>query len=137
MAENWITLTDAEVMEEFTPAEKAMLKAIQGAGDKLPGILSRVVDQIREAYLTGGRPLGDAGMIPQGMRDRAVALTRWKWLTAFPTLAKMQTKDRKDSATEAEGYLLLIAKRELKGAGSAQIVSQVTRQMTRDKLSGL
>jgi hypothetical protein len=133
---DWVTLTVDDATAELTPQEAAMLKAIAGSDDTAAGIVERVTEEVREAYRSGGRPVDGDG-IPAAMQSRAVAIARWRLLTSYPQLAKLQTKDRKDANDAAMKYLDQIATREIRGSGSAQIVSGNARQATRTKLSGL
>lgn len=98
---SWIAITDADVLDEITPAENATLKNIQGATDKLPRILDRAIAKFRGAIQAGGMTLGAAGKIPESIADDVVSYARWKFLTSIPQAKAMQTEERKDAYTEA------------------------------------
>lgn len=97
----WINITDEDVIDEITPAENAALRNIQGAVDKLPRILARVVKKFRGAIQAGGQTLGDDGTIPESVEDDVVAYARWRFLTSIPQAKAMQTEERKLAYTEA------------------------------------
>ena len=96
----WTTLTSDSVIEEFTGTEQQMLIAAQ-AGDKLPNIIGRTIEEVRGSISGGGYALGADGTIPSGLMSDAIAIARWRWLVAFPSLAKMQTKERQSTFTSA------------------------------------
>lgn len=136
MPESWITFTDEDVFAADSK-ERLSIVAIRKRDD-LADICSQVTDQIREAYLNGGRELGDEGTIPAGLKARAIALATWRFVSeGVPKNEGLQTKSRQDSFTEATEFLFKIASREIKGAGSAQIVCKPTRRATRERLDGL
>ena len=136
MEETWSTLTAAEVLEEFTSQEKESFDAVKG-DDTLAAVVARVIDQVRDSYRSGGRPLGDEGTIPDGVKLRAISMARWKFLIALPEMKQLQTENRRRAHDDAEAWLNLIARREVGGSGAAQLVGGNTRQFTRSKLSGL
>lgn len=135
MDEPWSQLTAEEVLEEFNAGEKGAVDSVKGTDD-LVQIVGRVIELVRDAYRSGGRPLGEDGSIPAGLKPRAIAIARWNFITSIPGTEQLQNKERKAANDEAMRYLEQIAKREIKGSGSAQSVSG-TRQATRDKLNGL
>jgi hypothetical protein len=98
---SWIAITDADVLDEITPAENATLKNIQGATDKLPRILARAVAKFRGAIQAGGMTLGAEDTLPESIADDVVAFARWKFLTAIPQAKAMQTEERKLAWQEA------------------------------------
>lgn len=100
---DWITITQGEVLEELSSAEAAMMTAV--AGDKAATFVSRAVDECRGAIAGGGYPLGPDATIPPGLASDVLAIARWRWLIAFPTLAKMQTPERKDAFETAQKKL--------------------------------
>jgi hypothetical protein len=106
----WKQITDADVLEEVSPPEAAMMKA--AAGDKAAVFVARAIAEVRGAILGGGYPVGDAGTLPEGLHSDALALARWRWLIAFPALAKLQTKERKDAFEAAQRRLQAIQDRE-------------------------
>ncbi len=108
----WITLTTADILSELTPAETAALQTIQGATDQLTPILSKAVAQARGAIRAGGYPLGDDGTIPDQLASDVTALARWRWLTSFPQLQRMQTKERKDAHDAARELLEGVARQK-------------------------
>lgn len=138
MSETWSQLVTDDVLGEFTPVEKAVLKNIRGGEEKLADILGRVIDQVRKAYLDGGRGVdASEATVPDGEKPRAIAIARWKLLISFPMLKSMQTADRKAAHDDAQSYFMEVAKREISGEGGSQIVSSQTRRATRAKFEGL
>ena len=134
--ETWIELDDADVMPANS-AERASIAAVKG-GDDLQAICDQVTEQIREAYRSGGRPMGDDGTIPASQKMRAIAIALWRFVSEGVAKNEgIQTKQREAAATEAQTYLVRVATREIKGSGSAQIVSGNRRQATRRTLGSL
>lgn len=135
MPESWINLVDTEV---FAPGkERAAIAAVKG-GDDLAAICDEIVEAVRNAYRSGGRVLGPDGQIPSGLLHHASSLALWHFVSVgVPKNDSIQTASRRSGADEAEKYLQLIARRELKDAGGAQIVSHVKRVATRHRLNGL
>jgi hypothetical protein len=138
MNETWSELKTDDVMGQFTAVEQAVLKNIGGA-DKLAGIVQGVIDQVRKAYLDGGRGVDAASdsSIPDGEKNRAIAIARWKLLISFPALKSMQTADRKTAHDDAQTYFLEVSSRKQTGEGGSQVISSQTRRATRDKFEGL
>lgn len=136
MDEPWSTLTSDEVIEEFNANEKAAVDTTKSSDD-LEGVVSRVIEQVRDAYRSGGRPLGDDGTVPSGLKPRAIAIARWNFIISIPGLQTLQTAERRGANEEAMRYLAMIAKREVKGGGSAQTIPAPSRQATRCRLDGL
>lgn len=138
MSETWSQLTTDDVLGEFTNVEHTVLVNIQKGSDALSGIITGVVDQVRKAYLDGGRGvIGDEGTIPDGEKPRAIAIARWKLLISFPALKYMQTAERKTAHDDAQSYFMEVAQRKLTGEGGSQVVSSQTRRATRCKMEGL
>ena len=110
MASTWTTPSAADVMSEFTPQEAATIKGIQGASN-LPGILARVVAEIRDYIRSGGYALDttDETTIPLGLHNDAITLARWRLLISLPQLKTLQSEGRKEATDRAEQKLLLIA----------------------------
>lgn len=102
---SWSTITAAEVLQEFTPAEKATLDNIQASAQgesNLSGILTRTVNKFRGAIRAGGQTLSTTdGEIPDDVRDNVIAHARWTFLISFPQLKVMQTVERKEAFNEA------------------------------------
>jgi len=109
----WKTVTVEDVLGEFTGEEQAALKGIQGAGDQLPLILARVVNAARGAIRAGGYRLGEEGTTPDQLDLEIVALARWRWLTAFSQLQRLQTRDRRDAHDAAQARLDRIAQQKI------------------------
>jgi hypothetical protein len=109
----WHQITDQDVLEEFTPAEQAALKGIQGA-DSLPRVLARVIAQVRGAIRAGGYELGDDNTIPDQLDGDAVAIARWRWLISFPQLKALQTVERKQAHDDAQKRIDKVAQQEMK-----------------------
>jgi len=98
---SWNQITDTDVLDEITPAENATLRNIQGATDKLPRLLDRVVEKFRGAILAGGQSLGADATVPDSIADDVCAFARWKFLTSIPQAKNMQTEERKLAWQEA------------------------------------
>ena len=109
----WHTVTVDDVMTEFTPQEQAALQAIQGAADQLPIILQRVVSVVRGRIRAGGYALGAEGTTPDELDGDVVALARWRWLSAFPQLQRLQTTSRQQAHDAALAHLDRITRQQL------------------------
>jgi hypothetical protein len=109
----WKTVTVEDVLGELTGQEQAALKGLEGAGDQLPLILARVVNAVRGAIRAGAYRLGEEGTTPDQLEMEIVAMARWRWLTAFPQLQRLQTRDRRDAHDEALGRLDMIARQKI------------------------
>jgi hypothetical protein len=109
----WKTVTVEDVLGELTVQEQAALQGIEGAGDQLPLILARVVNAARGAIRAGAYRLGEEGTTPDQLDLEIIAVARWRWLTAFPQLQRLQTRDRRDAHDEALARLDLIARQRI------------------------
>jgi hypothetical protein len=107
---SWRTLTAEDVLEELAPQEAAMMRNI--AGNKAASIVSRAIGEMRGAIAGGGYGLGDEGSVPDGLRSDTIAVARWRWLVAFPVLAKMQTKERQSAYNDARQRMELISQQK-------------------------
>jgi len=126
----WLPLKTQDVLNQFNDSELQAFDTAKG-DDKsasLPDIISKVVDQIVDAYATAGRLIDTAaqavpatGTIPAGDINRAIAIVRWKYLLAIPT-GKSLAENRADDGKKAEEYFLMIAKREIKPAAGVALV---------------
>lgn len=118
MADNWNIFTEADVLKEFTPGERATLNNIQGATNGLPDICTDVIAEFRQAISDAGTDISGAtaGTIPAGFKAKAVALARWRWLISIPQAKSMQTPERKDAAEKAEELIKDIASSDRKVA---------------------
>ena len=127
---SWKTPTPDDVLSEFTPQEVDAVKKIQGASN-LPGILTRVIAEIRDYIRAGGYQLDltDETTLPLGLHNDAITLARWRMLIALPQLKTLQSEGRKEATDRAEKRLVLIAQQNYAveppdaTAGSAKIGS--------------
>lgn len=93
-------------MSELTPIEVTTLQGIQGASDKLDGILTNVINAARGAIVAGGGQLDQPGLIPDQLRADVIAIARWKWLISLPDLGEgFQSKARKEAHDDAQKRL--------------------------------
>lgn len=146
---SWETVSAADVLEEFTPQEKAAINAVQGADTNLDGVLNRTVKAARGSISAGGNPMAPGDTIPEQLIPDVISIARWRWLSSLPTLKALQTDARKDLAKEAAATLTKIAMGDLKteipaerivstSPGNAvERVSGNDRNRTAAKLSGL
>lgn len=105
----WTALTAADVLVEFTPAEKAAIDALQGVTTSLATIAGDAVQEFRQAIVDGGGQIESANSIPPGFKTHAIALARWRWLTSIPSLKHLQSEPRQQAATEARELIKDIA----------------------------
>ena len=125
MSTPWIPLTTTDVLAQFNDSETAAYDAAKGdpGSTSLPAIITLVINQIFQACDDGGRLVDnvDAGTIPPGEKNRAIALARWKYLLALPTGKALQTEERKKAHDDAEAYFLQIAQRKVAHAGAVSL----------------
>ena len=120
--ETWIGLSDGDVLPANS-GERIAVAAARG-GDNLLDICDQVVEQVRQAYSFSERELGPAGTIPAGLKERAVAIAVWRFVSeGVGKNPGVQTKERQDAATEARGYLDRIAEAKV-GRASAPSVGR-------------
>lgn len=107
----WNQVKTSNVLDEFTPSEKAVLQNIQGSTAGLGNVLARVTSKVRGQIKAGGNQLDQSSQtsIPDQLVEEVIAITRWKWLSGFPALKILKTDDRKNAASEAEITLKDIA----------------------------
>ena len=136
LSETWSPFTDADA---FPPSSRERQNvAAAKTRDDLADICDSVTAQIRDAYLSGGRSLGDDGTIPDALRARAIAIATWRFVTeGLPQNEALQTPSRRDAFNEAVNYLHQIATRQIPTAGSVHIPHRSPRQATRHRLDGL
>ena len=94
---SWLTLTAADVTDQFTEIEAATIDAVQSdSGSKLPGIVAKVIAQVRGDIRSGGYDLDSSSTtIPDGLHNDAIAVARWKLLATLPSSEEIQSKERK------------------------------------------
>ena len=109
----WKTVTVEDVLGELTLQEQQALNALEGASDQLPLILARVVNAARGAIRAGAYRLGEEGTTPDQLDMDIIAITRWRWLTAFPQLMRLQTRDRRDAHDEGLARFDRIARQKM------------------------
>jgi hypothetical protein len=123
--QDWFQLSADDVLAQFNDSETAAYDAAKGDGQgaDLEDIIASVSNQIRKAYLDGGRALDWTlpNTIPPGEKQRAIALVRWSYLLALPTGRGLQTDERKKASDQATDYLLLVARRKVSHAGAVGV----------------
>jgi hypothetical protein len=115
---SWSIIQSSEVLAQFTPAEQAVLNNMQAinltATTAVDGILAGAVATARGCIAAGGNPLDLAGTIPDQIRQDVISIARWRWLTSFPQLKALQTKDRAEAAKDGQARLDNIAAGKIK-----------------------
>lgn len=103
----WNEITDADVLNEFTPAEKALLNNIQGGKGNLPDVLAKVIGKVRGSIKAGGNQLDFTSetTIPDQLADETISIARWRWLSSFPALKPLKTDERKKANDDAMALL--------------------------------
>ena len=97
----WITLTAADVLDEFNDSERDGYQNAQGATKTLDRITGHVVARVRGAVLAGGGVLGVDGTIPDALAGEAIAVARWRFLLALPRNPALQSAERKATHDQA------------------------------------
>ena len=110
---SWATIAATEVLEEFTPAERAQIANVQNGADNLTSILARVVGMARGHIRAGGYTLGDTDTVPDQLRLDVIAIARWRYLIALPQMKALQTPERKQAHDDAMERLLQAANQKL------------------------
>lgn len=102
----WKEIKTDDVLSEFTNAELALIRNIQG-GDNLAAILARVIGKVRGAIKAGGNQLDftTTQTIPDQLADETIAIARWKLLASSPGLKSLKTEERKKANDDAETLL--------------------------------
>lgn len=147
---SWSTITAEEVLEEFTPSEKAIIEAISGSTTGLAAILDRAVGSARGSMLAGGNRVAADGTIPDQVRPEIIAMARWRWITSLPKSGlALATEARKDAYREALELFKEIARGEVKVElpdvaiaaatpdNAVQVASAADRRANATKLDGL
>jgi len=103
----WNEIKTDDVLNEFTPAEKAMLNNIQGNDGQLASILAKVIGKVRGSIKAGGNQLDFTTdqTIPDQLADETIAIARWRWLSSFPALKAFKTDERKKANDDALALL--------------------------------
>jgi hypothetical protein len=115
----WRSINSAQIKGKFSPAELVSLKQVQGGDtDAALELLTseRLPDAIRAfigAMAAAGYPVVNDDTIPDQLRQHALAMATWVWLTDFPRLVLMMTDARKKAADDAQKALEAITKREM------------------------
>jgi hypothetical protein len=110
--EPWSYFTDDEVFGANVK-ERQSIAAIRGKDD-LADICAQVTEQIRQAYIFSNRDLGAEGMIPGGLKSRAIAIATWRFVSeGVPQNDALQTRPRQNAHDEAIKYLSQIAALEI------------------------
>jgi len=114
----WEILTTEDVLSEFTLAEAAAIRTLQGSGSgsglpfaNIDLIVAHSIDEVRGFITAGGYtvdPIVD-NSIPVGLFADAIAIARWRLLIATPSFRQLQTEERRLAFEEAIKKMLLIA----------------------------
>ena len=136
----WTTLTTDDVLAQFNDREQSAYESAKGeaSGQSLADIVGKVVSQVRKAYADAARIVdAQAGTIPDGEKNRAVAIARWLFLNALPSGKSLLSDERKKAHDDAEAYFLAIAKNEIKPVGGVAVARRSRRRFTRKTMEGL
>lgn len=113
----WEQLVTEDVLSEFTVAEAAAIRTLQGSGSgsglpfvNIDDIVGRVIDEVR-GYIEAGAYELDAisNTIPLSLFEDAIAIARWRLLIATPGLKQLQTDERQKAFEDALAKLAMIA----------------------------
>lgn len=107
----WLAFTAQNVIDQLSDTEHAaVVDALGGAVSKLDAVVSQVTAQIREDILAGDYALhANTDLIPGGLVNDAIAITRWKLLLSLPGCDHLQTDQRKEEYKASMDKLRLIA----------------------------
>jgi hypothetical protein len=96
----WNTLATGDVTAEILPDEVAALNSVQGSSTVLAGILANVIAETQASILAGGNQIGQAGTVPDQIREDVIAIARWRWFAALPK-TDLQSDARRAQYEEA------------------------------------
>ena len=124
----WLTLTAADVTAQLSDAESSAVIAALGTSNKLPGLVTNVIQQIRGDIRAGGYAMDSTvTTLPSELLNDAVAVIRWKLLLSLPGCEYLMTPERKDENKEAIAKFRSIAARkrqvELPDAQVARVIT--------------
>jgi|SRR5438477_2541506 len=115
---SWEILTTEDVLSQFTMAEAAAIRQLQGSGTgsgfpfaNIDMKVAHVVDEVRGFIIAGGYAVDlilDT-TIPLGLFEDAIAIARWRLLIATPSFRQLQTEERRLAFDEAMKKMFLIA----------------------------
>ena len=117
---NWEVLTSEDVLAQFTIAEAASIRSLQGSGSgsgqpflNIDMKVVAVTDEVRGYIFAGGYTVdGDPRTIPISLFEDAIAIVRWRLLIAVPGFKQLQTEERKLAYEDAIRKLLLISQQK-------------------------
>lgn len=103
----WSEITTDDVLNEFTPAEQAVLNSIQGGTGNLAKVLTKVIGKVRSSIKAGGNQVDQSSetSIPDQLADETISIARWRWLSSFPALKSFKTDERKKANDDALSLL--------------------------------
>ena len=108
---SWRPITEADVLNRLADGEWEDLESAgekTGAKARLPGILTQVADQIREAIAqVASNYIGTAGTLPPGAIFHACTIARTALLGSQPT-SEGETNARQREEREAWDYVKAI-----------------------------
>lgn len=113
MAEAWVALSETDLQGAMTAKERDIfgMTVVDGApSDRVPGILSDVTALVRSYIASCERNVMDVDstLIPRMAVHHALAIARWRLLTALPKYAPGDA--RKEEYERAIGFLEEMAK---------------------------
>lgn len=119
---SWEIFTTEDAISQFTQAEAAAIRLLQGSGSGWGSgsgdpyanadiIVAKVIDEVRGYIIAGGYDVDetDDRTLPIGLFNDAIAIARWRLLIATPSFRQLQTEDRRIAFDDALKKLLLIA----------------------------
>ena len=150
----WNNITAADVTDDLTPTELAVLNNIAGATDGVALALQKVVAKVRGQIKAGGNQVDQTSpnSIPDQLAEEVIAITRMKWLNSFPGLKTMKTPERVQAAKDAEALLKEISSNKpdrqrvelpvivdtsAAPVGGVQVASRSRRRYTGRSLEGI
>jgi len=142
---SWITLTTADVLEQFNETERQAYQDAQGE-DTMAGLISKVCTEV-QGYVRKRYEVGAAGTIPDELESAAVALIRYRFLNSLP-IKSLMTEQRVKEKEDALTLLRDVAKGNFAIAGTfkpaddesntlSPSISERTRTHTRDNQDGI
>ncbi len=118
---SWEVFTTEDVLNQFTIQEAAAIRTLQGSGSgsgapflNLDEKTAHIIDEVRGYIIAGGYavdPIFD-NTLPLGIFEDAIAIARWRYLIAVPSLKQLQTEERRLAFDKAIAKLLLISEQK-------------------------
>ncbi|HTB86025.1 MAG TPA: hypothetical protein VK742_20435 [Candidatus Sulfotelmatobacter sp.] len=103
----WNTIDTESIINSLTPVEQSILQNIQGFATGLQDKIATTILRVRSKIKAGGNPLDGSNplTVPDSLAEEVIAIARWRFLSDFPGLKSLKTKEREQASKDAEDML--------------------------------